>query len=542
MSEIPFTPPSLSELIPLFPAYEFQHLIAVGGMGAVYKATQISLDRTVAIKILPRKFGENKEFSEQFKTEAQTMAKVAHESLLGVLDFGTAGGLLYIVMEYAGNGSVHDLAFKDNLSLVDKIDIVLQATEGIAHAHEKGMLHRDIKPANLLLNNELRVKVGDFGLAKQQDADPQSGTIWGTPGYTAPEVILGPGHDSERSDIFSLGATLFFIVHKDNPPAEGLTLTALSGIDKAIAQVIKLSMAANPEHRFQSANEMANAIRICIDNINNPSKEDIIITASHQSQTTITDHTGINLNIKSAPDQQQPSPASAILPYGQKTQKLKNSNTGRNLLISISLIIAVIAVAYFITKHKSSKNKTLETPPVVETNIGNIPITNHSFENTQIATHTATGDTKLVINGWLDHKKNSTSYIEVFEELPAVDGNQAIAIYRSSLEYITNIHIKQGYEYLFTFHLASRSPKKIRPQRDFNISIMIDNLVVETLYPKDNPKRLINNKEFQVNSLNYKAVAHSQQYSLAPVKIKIESISAPICIDNITFTIKKLEQ
>ncbi|NJR42320.1 MAG: serine/threonine protein kinase [Akkermansiaceae bacterium] len=157
-----FQAPEPKDLAPLFPGYEIESLIASGGMGAVYCAVQKSLDRTVALKILPSELSRDASFRAGFEAEAKAMARLNHPNLIGVYDFGEVGGMLYIIMEYVPGKSVYHSAYGIAIDQVEVIRLVSGICHGLAHAHEYGIIHRDIKPANVLLDLNAQPKIGDF--------------------------------------------------------------------------------------------------------------------------------------------------------------------------------------------------------------------------------------------------------------------------------------------------------------------------------------------------------------------------------------------
>ena len=161
MSEpIQFDPPDLSELSKLLDGYEVTSLIATGGMGAVYKATQVSLDRDVAIKLLPVEFGEDPSFRDQFEAEARSMAKLNHANLIGIYDFGEANGMPFIVMELVAGKSLFHSSYGKAIDEATAVKLVIGICRGLAHAHAADIIHRDIKPANILLDPNAKPKIG----------------------------------------------------------------------------------------------------------------------------------------------------------------------------------------------------------------------------------------------------------------------------------------------------------------------------------------------------------------------------------------------
>lgn len=263
MSETPpnpaeFVAPSLEELAPLFPAYEIEAFIAQGGMGAVYRATQRSLDRLVAIKILPREFGEDENFRASFEAEAKAMAKLNHPNLIGVYDFGDIDGMLFIVMEFVEGKALYYSVHKKAIDPLVAFEMVSTISRGLAHAHAGGIIHRDIKPANILLDLEANPKIGDFGLARPLDQDRSGGVVFGTPGYTAPEVYKNDHPVDQRSDIFSIGALLYELLSGEPPAADSTGMTI--GNDPRIDAILKKATHADPSTRYHDAQDLADSL------------------------------------------------------------------------------------------------------------------------------------------------------------------------------------------------------------------------------------------------------------------------------------------
>jgi len=246
------------ELATLFPGYKIQHLVATGGMGAVYCAIQASLDRVVAIKILPTEFSQDPEFCAAFEAEAKAMARLNHPNLIGVFDFGEVAGMLYIIMEYVEGETLFNVTQGGVIKTSESLRLMQGICAGVAHAHMHGILHRDIKPANILLDAHLQPKIGDFGLARPMDTQVQEGDqIFGTPGYTAPEVIQPPHKFDQRADIFSLGVMLHELITGKLPDEDPRPASAQVRCHPRIDAVIRKATQPDPDKRFQSVAEMA---------------------------------------------------------------------------------------------------------------------------------------------------------------------------------------------------------------------------------------------------------------------------------------------
>src|SRR6266511_2202148 len=202
-------------------SYEILSAIGAGGMGEVYRARDTKLDRDVAIKVLPSQLAENATALARFEREAKAVAALSHPNILSIFDFGTERGVAYAVTELLDGQTLRD-ALVSALSSRKAVDSAVQIARGLAAAHAKGIVHRDLKPENVFVTRDGRVKILDFGLARQTiaitgadvTASPtferhtEPGTVLGTAGYMSPEQVRGEAGD-HRSDIFSFGCVLY---------------------------------------------------------------------------------------------------------------------------------------------------------------------------------------------------------------------------------------------------------------------------------------------------------------------------------------------
>ncbi len=256
-------PPSLAELQLLLPAYQFLALLGCGGMGAVFKATQLSLNRPVAIKVLPANLLEDAEanFAARFRQESLTMAKLAHPGIVGVFESGEAGGLLYIVMEFVDGTDVARLIQSEGKLAPERATMLLtQVCDALHYAHQNGVVHRDIKPANLLLTRGGVVKIADFGLAKHRDDALQGLTktnvAMGTPDFLAPEAWTPNTPLDRRADVFALGVTLYQMLTGEIPRGFWEMPSALVATDARFDAIIERALQPKPEARYQSSVEL----------------------------------------------------------------------------------------------------------------------------------------------------------------------------------------------------------------------------------------------------------------------------------------------
>ena len=259
-----FDVPSLEAMNAYLPQFRFEKLAACGGMGAVYKAYQESLDRRVAVKILPPEFGAEKEFTDRFKVEARAMAKLNHTNIVGVYDFGiTGGGHLYLVMEWIEGRSLHDLIHKGSLSLRKATNLAMQLCEALTFAHEHQIIHRDIKPGNIMVNDADHVKVADFGLARPNTGEVEEENPFGTPDYAAPEICGGSVVD-HRVDIFAVGVVLYEMLTGTVPGNPRRSVTEFAKVSTRWDDIINKATNPDPEKRYQDAGEFRAHINVAM--------------------------------------------------------------------------------------------------------------------------------------------------------------------------------------------------------------------------------------------------------------------------------------
>lgn len=355
-----FTAPPISLLAPLFQGYEIKSLIATGGMGAVYLAVQKSLDRDVAIKILPREFGSDAAFCESFEAEAKAMARLNHPNLIGVYDFGEMDGMLFIVMEYVPGQSLfhttHGIAIEAN----EAIRLVSGICNGLAHAHENGILHRDIKPSNILLDLNSEPKIGDFGLARPLDRKIQEGEqIFGTPHYTAPEVIKPPHTVNQRADIFSVGVMLHELLTGKLPADDKRPASAIIHCDPRFDAIIRNATNPTPELRYSSADQITRDLLT----IGTSAGPRVLRTTPTPASRSLTRHSALAPKPVPAPAPRTalapkpvpaPAPRSALRPPGAPHRKPiaspSNSAGGAVLLVIAILVIACVLAYIFLSR------------------------------------------------------------------------------------------------------------------------------------------------------------------------------------------------
>ncbi len=257
--------------------FEIKELIATGGMAAIYKAVQVSLDRIVAIKILHGHLAQDKDFITRFEREAKAAANLKHENIVNIIDYGKADDMYFIAMEYVDGKSLKDLINSVKFIPQDiALKIAYDISQGLAHAHEKGVVHRDIKPANIIIGYDGVVKIADFGLAQAQDLTSVTvtGAIVGTPAYMSPEQAGGKKVD-HRSDIFSLGVVFYemitgikpfrgenysSIIHEIMTVVPPKPVEANPLLTREISAIIEHLLVKDPDQRQQSIADFGSSI------------------------------------------------------------------------------------------------------------------------------------------------------------------------------------------------------------------------------------------------------------------------------------------
>ncbi len=251
--------------------YEIIEKIGTGGMSDVYRAKDHKLNRFVAVKVLKQEFSENTDFVSKFRTEAQAAAGLMHPNIVNVYDVGEESGFHYIVMELVEGITLKKyIEKKARLSVKEAVSIAIQVGMGIESAHNNHIIHRDIKPQNIIISKEGKVKVTDFGIAKAATSNTITSNVMGSVHYTSPEQVRG-GFSDEKSDIYSLGITLFEML-TGRVPFNGDTTVAVAikhiqepmpsprefvpEIPISVEQITLKCTQKSPDKRYQSAPEL----------------------------------------------------------------------------------------------------------------------------------------------------------------------------------------------------------------------------------------------------------------------------------------------
>jgi eukaryotic-like serine/threonine-protein kinase len=258
--------------------YELEELVGTGGMSSVYRARDRQLERPVALKLLHERLGADDEHVTRFRHEAESAARLSHPNIVPVMDRGVDSGRQYIVFEYVDGESLRQLLDREGtLGVRRALEIAIAVADGLAFAHDHGIVHRDVKPQNVLISRDGEIKVTDFGIARSADSGlTQTGTVLGTSNYIAPEQAAGQ-QVTPAADVYSLGVVLYELLAGDVPfPGGNQVVVALrhateappplpSGVPPRLAAAVTRALAKDPARRFASMADFAAELRACVE-------------------------------------------------------------------------------------------------------------------------------------------------------------------------------------------------------------------------------------------------------------------------------------
>ena len=295
--------------------YQLDERIGSGGMAMVFRATDLMLERMVAIKLLRTDYSHDDNFRERFRQEAKAAANLTHPNIVTVHDFGLDAGRLYIIMEYVpGIDLKAMIQQKGRFSVEEALPLLIQACAGIGYAHRSGLVHCDIKPQNILVTPDGRLKVVDFGIARALASitpDEKTEIVWGSPQYFSPEQAAGDA-PSPASDVYSLGVVMYEML-TGRPPFSAPTTEELArahrddpvpsprkynpSIPIQLEQIILKVLAKEPSQRYRTADQLGR----------------VLVTIAEQSGTATTNHARFS-ELEDPPESTPPAPVPARKP------------------------------------------------------------------------------------------------------------------------------------------------------------------------------------------------------------------------------------
>ncbi len=279
--------PDLKDLTEAFPEFDIKELIGQGGMGFVYRAHQNQLDRDVALKVLPESLAEQPGFSERFSREGRLLAKLSHQNIVTVFDFGKNGPFYYLLMEYVDGVNLRQAMQAGRFTPEQALVVVPKVCEALQFAHEQGVLHRDIKPENILMDGQGEIKIADFGIAKLVGESgshaglTRSGAAVGTPHYMAPEQVTAAANVDHRADIYSLGVVFYELLTGELPLGRFEPPSSRTPLDARLDEVVLRALERDRERRQQSASE----IKTQVEQVAEPGQAAATVTQSGSSMS-----------------------------------------------------------------------------------------------------------------------------------------------------------------------------------------------------------------------------------------------------------------
>ena len=265
--------------------YELREQVGAGGMSTVFRAHDLVLERTVALKVLHQRLAGDQEYVERFRREARMVAGLSHQNIVTVIDRGEDEGCSFIVFEFVPGENLKQLVDRDGpLPVEQAVNLAIQIARGLAFAHTNGYVHRDVKPQNVLLNGDGQAKVTDFGIARALDVKrgvTQTGTVLGTSDYIAPEQAQGRPVD-EHTDVYSLGIVLYELLTGEVPfSGDNFVTVAMRHINEPppslrakrpdvpprLDAAVQKALAKDPGDRFQTMAEFGGELQACLEEL-----------------------------------------------------------------------------------------------------------------------------------------------------------------------------------------------------------------------------------------------------------------------------------
>lgn len=452
--------------------YEIIDNVGSGGMADVYKARDQRLNRFVAIKVLKPEYSSDKSFVNKFRGEAQSAAGLSHPNIVNVYDVGDDGGLHYIVMELVeGITLKRFIERKGKLEIKEAVGIAIQIAQGMEAAHDNHIIHRDIKPQNIIISRDGKVKVTDFGIAKATNSNTLTSNTMGSVHYLSPEQARG-GYSDEKSDIYSLGVTLYEMLSGKVPFAGDNTVSVallhiqgeampLRDLDPAIPvsvdKIVQKCMQKRPERRYHSASELIYDLKRAIANPDGDFVQIPAFVANDSPTINISDDLG---KIKSGAyldSEKSNHPASKAV--DEDDEELDGVDSKMDKVIAIGSIVTVVIltlaiifiVIWFI--RSNTEKKPDPTPPGTEElspTPTEAPTPTETAENTMYIVPGVLGLTEEDAMDQILNKDPDAKFFRKEEYSDLYEKGQVMKQYPES-----GAEIERGYEVILTISSGS---------------------------------------------------------------------------------------
>lgn len=358
----------MTDTIILNDRYQLEERHGSGGMAMVYRAHDLMLERTVAIKLLRADFSSDPDFRERFRQEAKAAANLSHPNIVTVHDFGLDSGRLFIVMEYVPGTDLKSIIQQNGrFSVEEAVELIVQACAGIGYAHRAGLVHCDIKPQNMLVTPDKRLKVVDFGIARALASiapDEKSDVVWGSPQYFSPEQASG-GAPSPASDVYALGIVMYEMLtgqlpfsasspeelarlHREMPPPSPSRLNP--NVPYQLEQILLKVLSKEPSARYRTADQLGRVLvtfsqaSSVIDPVPTPAFPQPTLPDLNQiSSTQAATEPWINVSDEPSPPFQPPAIRRSEFEFG-KSKEMRTSPLDIDWVTWILGLIALVAV------------------------------------------------------------------------------------------------------------------------------------------------------------------------------------------------------